>query len=163
MPLSAGLGCGAARTSIRQSVRISSKPQIDSVQTSRVTAGTSFASGATACSACAAQPTIATVAARRACLTIAIPLIFGVARPLTLARGGARVKRPAFPARIRGFALSVLPVLERHAKQLEPVADQPEPKLARHGLLQLLDLLVRELDDLSRLDVDEMVVVAMPG
>src|SRR6185437_11016841 len=58
------------------------------------------------------------------------------------------------------FGLSLFDVLERHAEQLEPMADQSEAELARHALLQLFDLLVRELNDLSGLDVNEMVVMA---
>src|SRR5262249_35923808 len=53
-------------------------------------------------------------------------------------------------------------VLERHAEQPEPVADQAKAELARYILLQLLDLLVGELDDLPSLDVDQVVVVAEP-
>src|SRR4029450_775317 len=62
----------------------------------------------------------------------------------------------------RASGLSLFAVLERHAEQLEPVADQAETELARHALLQLFDLLVGELDNLSGLDVDEMVVMTKP-
>src|SRR5262245_15249762 len=53
-----------------------------------------------------------------------------------------------------------LAVLERHAEEFEPVADEAVAELARHGLLQPLDLLVAELDDLAGLHVDEVIVVA---
>jgi hypothetical protein len=53
--------------------------------------------------------------------------------------------------------------LERRAEQLEPVADQAKAELARHGLLQALDLLVLELDHLAGLHVDEVIVMAVPG
>src|SRR5262245_42430473 len=53
-----------------------------------------------------------------------------------------------------------LAVLERHAEEFEPVADEAVAKLARHGLLQPLDLFVFELDDLAGLHVDQVIVVA---
>src|SRR5262245_36567975 len=53
-----------------------------------------------------------------------------------------------------------LAVLERHAEEFEPVADEAVAELARHGLLQPLDLLVAELDDLAGLHVDQVIVVA---
>src|ERR1043165_108401 len=43
------------------------------------------------------------------------------------------------------------------------MADEAKAEVARHALLQLLDLLVRELDHLSALDVDQVIVVAKPG
>src|SRR5215471_3937885 len=42
------------------------------------------------------------------------------------------------------------------------MADQAKTEVARHALLQLLDLLVGKLDDFTRLDVDQVVVMAKP-
>ena len=52
---------------------------------------------------------------------------------------------------------------DRHAVKLQLVADQAEPQLAGHPLLQPLDLLVAELDHAAALDVDQVVVVAAGG
>src|SRR5262245_40459241 len=43
------------------------------------------------------------------------------------------------------------------------MSDEAKAEVACHALLQLLDLLVRELDDLSGLDVDQVIVVAKPS
>ena len=48
---------------------------------------------------------------------------------------------------------------ERHAEELEAMPHQLEAQVAGHPLLQALDLLVAELDHLSALDVDQMIVV----
>src|SRR5215467_8084227 len=40
------------------------------------------------------------------------------------------------------------------------MANETEAKLSRHALLQAFDLFIAELDDLSGLEVDEMIVMA---
>src|SRR5262249_51720648 len=50
--------------------------------------------------------------------------------------------------------------LARHTIEFELVADEAEAQIARHALLQALDLLVAELDHLAAFDIDQMVVVA---
>src|SRR5215468_9056442 len=50
--------------------------------------------------------------------------------------------------------------LARHTIEFELVADEAETQIARHPLLQALDLLVAELDHLTAFDIDQMVVVA---
>ena len=57
--------------------------------------------------------------------------------------------------------MTIFRTLHRHAEQLEPVADEAKAELARNALLQPLDLLVAKLDHLARLDVDEMIVMAV--
>src|SRR5262252_376441 len=47
-----------------------------------------------------------------------------------------------------------------HTLEFELVADEAEAQIARHPLLQPLDLLVAELDHLAAFDIDQMVVVA---
>ena len=49
--------------------------------------------------------------------------------------------------------------LDRHAVQLESMADQLEAHFAGDAFLQFFDFLAAELDDATRRHVDEMVVV----
>src|SRR5262245_39674492 len=53
--------------------------------------------------------------------------------------------------------------LQLDAIELEPMIDELVSELARHDLLQPLDLLIAKLDDLPRLEVDQMVVVIVAG
>src|SRR5579864_2763742 len=55
---------------------------------------------------------------------------------------------------------SFLPVaIESYPVELHPVIDEAEAELFGNPLLELLELVVDELDDVSGLDVDQMVVV----
>src|SRR5262245_32693824 len=63
----------------------------------------------------------------------------------------------------RATVFELLVVLDRGAEQFEPVADQAEAKLAGDRLLQSLDLRILKLDHLAGGDIDEMIVMAMPG
>jgi hypothetical protein len=49
--------------------------------------------------------------------------------------------------------------LQLDSIELQPMIDELVAELACHELLQPLDLLIAKLDDLSRLKVDQMVVV----
>src|SRR5262245_55185513 len=53
--------------------------------------------------------------------------------------------------------------LQLDAIELKPMVDELVTELARNELLQPLDLLIAKLDDLSRLEVDQMVVVIVAG
>src|SRR3990172_2674542 len=142
MPLRAGLGFEAARISVRQSVRISSNPQRAVVQTSCVTAGTRFASGATP-SACAVPLSIATMAAKRTRLPITPSPLFWSLKPPHVVSASRRSQTEQIEARKPAPSRApLLAVLERSAEQLEPVADEAKAELPRHALLQPLDLLV---------------------
>src|SRR6185503_18865453 len=48
----------------------------------------------------------------------------------------------------------------RHSVKLQLVADQVEPELPGHPLLQALDLLVAELDHLATVEVDQVIMMA---
>src|SRR3990170_6394227 len=143
MPLRAGLGFEAARTSVRQSVRNASYPHWAVVQTSCVMTGTRFASGATACSACAVPLSIATIAAKRTRLPITPSPLFWSLKPPHVVSASRRSQTEQIEARKPAPSRApLLAVLERYAEQLEPVADEAKAELPRHALLQPLDLLV---------------------
>jgi hypothetical protein len=65
----------------------------------------------------------------------------------------------------RPFSLiPFLPVaIESHSVELHPVINQSEAQFFGNPFLQLLQLVVRELDDVPSLDVDQMIVVGLRG
>src|SRR5213075_436074 len=73
------------------------------------------------------------------------PAIRAAARGLNAARAGSAI------------------AVERDAVKLHPVIDETETQLLGDALLERFQLIVDELDDVARLDIDQMVVMRFRG
>src|SRR4029078_10804245 len=68
----------------------------------------------------------------------------------------------AAPTRVTARQLGRLAVaIERDSVKLHAMVDEPEPELLGDALLQRLEFVVDELNDIARLDVDQVVVMTL--
>ena len=70
-------------------------------------------------------------------------------------------KAAAMRATARAFGRGLAVAIERDAVELHAMVDEAEAEFLRDPLLQGLELIVDELENIARLDVDQMVVVRL--